>query len=145
MTTRLIPRHEAVRAVADAVADRTSFVVLVPPALMRAVARSLSGIPRWRALVDNGTETVLSTNLPGLLPMSGLLSPTSGVLLIPKTVSARRIGRAFGQHVPADGSRDLLHLTEPGGRSTGYPGLFVAALDSVDPTSAAAIRAAAVA
>lgn len=140
--TAVISRADAVRAITDALADRTSFIVLVPHAAMPGMVEPLRRIRRSTTLVDNGLDAVLRTDDPRVLAIAGLFSPAIAVTLIPKTVSARRIGRALGQSVPEDGSRDIIGVGFTGAHQQ-WPTLFLAALDQVDPVTAESIRAAA--
>jgi hypothetical protein len=48
-TTAPATRETAVRAIAAALADRTSFVATVPPRMLLAVAEALVDVPGWTA------------------------------------------------------------------------------------------------
>jgi hypothetical protein len=118
MTTTPQTRGAAVRAVADALADRTSFVATVPPAMLSTVAEALAGVPEWSAYLDCGIDVVPRFDsdpsaLSAILGLTALAdAPVVGVVTIPKTVPADAIGRASGQHVPDDASRDVLIIDE---------------------------------
>ena len=143
ITTTIVPRSVAVAAIVDAFADRTGFVILVPPDHIAEIAGPLTRIRRFVGYIDNGTEAVLRTETAAVFRVCDVLSPTVAVVVVPKTVSARRLGHVLGSKVAEDGSQDLIAL---GPKSGGYcwPQLFVDALDRVDPRAADAIRAAAV-
>ena len=93
METFRAPRETAVRAVADALVDRTSFVATVPPGALATVADALARIPRWTAWLDCGLDTVLRvddartvTSTAALFAITG--APVLAVVTIPKTVPA---------------------------------------------------------
>ncbi|WP_405017383.1 hypothetical protein OHV05_10115 [Kitasatospora sp. NBC_00070] len=140
-THSLTWRTKAVRRVADALADRTSFVITIPPGTAQALASSLAQMFPWTAYLDNGTGEVLATSDAGSLEMTDLFFPVSGVLLVPKTVPASALSRVVGQTVPADGSQDIIVLIDRDGGSTVWPWLFIEALALVDPDAAAQIKA----
>lgn len=151
---RFVPREEAVQALAAAIADRTHFIVSLPPSLIAecVLAARFAKLPSgWRVYFDNGMSTTLSVDTPKLVEaveLGAFMAPFGslvGVATIPKTTPARRIREALGvsEEIPHDGSRDLLMIHEPRLAWQGffYPMLLVEALDIVDPTVAMQIRA----
>lgn len=150
MTTMTTSREAAVRAIADALADRTSFVATVPPGMLATVADALARIPRWTAWLDCGLDTVLCVDDAHAITSTAALfaitrAPVLAVVTIPKTVPAKRLSRALGCPVPADGSRDVLIVGDGHEAPIAWPVLFLDALAHVDPAAAAQLRADAVA
>lgn len=146
MTTATVSRAAAIRDIADALADRTSFVVTVPPGMVTGIAAALVDVPLWTVLLDNGLDTVLrlvdTHDFTAAVTVGAALGlPLAGVVLVPKTVPAELLGGAIGQAVPADGSRDLLVIGDPATGPIAWPRLFVDALARVDPAGAAQLRA----
>ncbi len=99
-----------------------------------------------RLALDCGLAAVLRvddartiTGTAALLAITG--TPVVAVVLIPKTVPAKRISKALGCPVPADGSRDLLVVGEGHDEPAAWPMLFVDALADADPTAAAQLYA----
>jgi hypothetical protein len=113
---RPVPRADAVRAIAAHVADRTAFVISVPPALLESAAYCLRSIAACDCYLDNGLDAVfrLSGEYVPLAEVMAALLPTamtSAVFTVPKTVSAATLSQALqGQEIPADGSQDLVLL-----------------------------------
>lgn len=142
-TTTVVPRAAAVRAVANAIADRAHFVIAVPPDHVASVIDRLAGIPRgWTAYVDNGSPMVLVTGEPGAAVLLDLVGgAVVAVVTVPKTTSAAVLGGALSQPVPDDGSQDLviIHDFEPGPMC--WPMIFVDAIERVDPAVAAQLHA----
>jgi hypothetical protein len=62
------------------------------------------------------------------------------VWVIPKTVTAARVGNALGRDIPPDGSQDLIMITTADGKHMAYPVILVDAIEQVDPAAAADIR-----
>jgi hypothetical protein len=144
LLNRPIGRARAVRFVCEALADRTHFLLLPPAGRAAEVAALLDGaeIP-WVGYLDNGMELALRTDQAALLAVTESFAPLAVVMTVPKTVPAAKLANLLDREIPADGSRDLLVLTDS--EHTQWPMLFVAALDKVDPKAAASIRANAVA
>lgn len=140
MTATPIARARAVKNIAAALADRHSYVLTLDPRLNTEAAEALDGIDTT-IYVDQGTDPILRTNDPRLLAVTAALIPCVAVILIPKTVPAAILSEALGEHVPDDGSQDILILGSPEPPMT-WPLLFVDALQRVDPTAANTIRAA---
>jgi hypothetical protein len=141
--TTVIHRDQALKAIAGHIADRDAFVVLVPPAMLDTVTHALRRTPQWRGYIDNGTGIILradAATATALMPLMGALGiPTAAVLTVPKTVPASVLGEALGQHIPADGSQDIIGIHDGGPLI--WPLLFVDALALVDPAAAAQLRA----
>lgn len=140
----LVDRQDAVAAIAAHLADRTAFIINIPPALISTAVEHLESIPGWTGHFDNGTPAVLRTGAGSLsLGVAQLLealgAPFTAVVTVPKTVPAADLGRALDRDIPADGSQDIIGLYEGG--PIVWPMLFVEALDRVDPQAAAQLRA----
>lgn len=140
-TATPIARTRAVKDIAAHLADRDTFVLCVDPTLNESAADALHGIDAT-IYVDNGTELILRTNDTRLLTVMTALIPCMAVFLIPKTVPAAVLSEALGEHVPDDGSRDIVMLGAAPGRPMFWSLLFVDALQRVDPQVANTIRAA---
>jgi hypothetical protein len=137
-STAAIPRHTAVRRIADHLADRDSFVITLGPATIPAVRTTLDQIPTWTLYLDSGLADVTRTNqLEQLLRAE--LFPTAGVLTVPKTVPAHILRAVVGQALPDDGSQDVVILQNPDG-TVDWPALFVDAVELVNPAIAAGLR-----
>lgn len=141
---QLLDRETAVRRIGDALADRTAFVITMPPGTVSVLAARLSPVPAWCAYLDNGTPTALATSDPTCLRTAAALAPMVGVLIVPKTVPATQLSDVVGQVVPADGSQDVVILTASSrtGSPVFWPLLFIDAVSRVDPQLAAQLRAA---
>ena len=137
----LMPYRDAVRLVADSLADRTEFVVSVPPHMLRTVAAEAAGLPgRW--LLDSARGPVLQVSAPTVLIVAALIGElAAAVVLIPKTTPAARIRAVFGDTVPDDGSRDLLIIGGEEDTTAFCPGLLADAIGRVDPVAAAQLAA----
>ena len=136
----LIDRDDAVAAIAGAIADRHSFVIVAPPDTVAGLAGCLTTVAGWTGYLDNGTPTVLCTDQPAAATvLDGLAVPTAMVVTVPKTVPAATLGEALGQEIPADGSQDLVLLCGDEEGPLVWPLLFVDALAPVDPRAAAAL------
>ncbi|MET8134663.1 hypothetical protein ABZV24_22370 [Streptomyces sp. NPDC005251] len=140
-THDFLARDTAVHQIAQHIADRDAYLVTCPPTTLPILSRALDSLPAWSAYLDNGTGAVLRTDRAGALLVADLLMETAGVLVVPKTVPAVELGQVVGQDIPADGSQDLVVLMPPGGEPIFWPLLFIDALDIVDPTVAAQLRA----
>ena len=135
-----VPRAEAVRAIAAHIADRTAFVISAPPAIVESAAHCLRAIGEGDCYMDNGLDTVfrlcgeyvaLAEVMAGLLP-----GTAAAVFTVPKIVPAARLSEALqGQHVPEDGSQDLVLLHADEGLVQ-FPTLLIEALALVDPAAA---------
>lgn len=141
----LLSFEAAAAEIAGHIADRTAFIVSVPPALTASAAGRLAAIRDCRWYADNGEQVIVLAGR-GIAMAAALdaLAPGSAacVAVIPKTVSAGRLSRVLGQEIPADGSQDLIVL-KPGRRGPfETPVLLVQALDQVYPGTAAAYEAA---
>ncbi|HEX6498986.1 MAG TPA: hypothetical protein VF054_08135 [Micromonosporaceae bacterium] len=140
-TPQLLDWSTAVREIADRIADRTAYIVTTPGALIGALAERLADVPTWTAYIDNGTPLILATRNATLFGQAENISRLFGVgcaavAVVPKTVRPALIRCAFGAHVPADGSCDLLPFVEPG-EPVALPALFAAAFAQADPDAAA--------
>lgn len=140
-TYTLLSRDTAVQRIADTLADRSSYVITLPPGAAETLAAGLAGIDDWTAYLDNGTDDVLTTSNLLALRLSQLTCPNAGALVIPKTVNRRSVGRLVNQPIPPDGSKDVIVLTGHPGQPALWPLLFVDAIDLVDPITAARLRA----
>ena len=58
---------------------------------------------------------------------------------MPKTTPAAALAEALGEHVPDDGSRDLIMLGESTNGPYLWPTLFVDSVALVDPVAAATV------
>jgi hypothetical protein len=143
----LLPREDAAAQIAGYLADRTAYVIAVPPALVTSAAGRLAGIGTCRWYADNGALTlVLRGRAIAAAGAVGALAPdaTTAVAVVPKAVPARRLSGVLGHEIPADGSKDLVMLAgeDQAGTYT-WPMLLVLALDRVYPGTAARITASA--
>ncbi|MFD7986798.1 hypothetical protein ACFV4M_25920 [Kitasatospora indigofera] len=143
-THQLLDRETAVRRIGDALADRTAFVITIPPGTASTLAGRLAPVTGWCAYLDNGTPTALATSNRKCLRAADALTPMVGVLVVPKTVPATQLSAVVGQPIPADGSQDVVVLTSPShvGSPVFWPLLFVDAVTRVDPRLAAQLRTA---
>lgn len=140
-TNELLTLPEGIKHIANQLADRHSFVITVPPGRLMQLADALEAhVPTWTAYLDNATGMVLRTPLAGTIRHVTPFAPTAAVVTVPKTVPAEHVSKAIGQHVPADGSQDIVVLLTPG-EPTYFPMLFVNAMELVDPDVAATLRA----
>lgn len=143
MTTATpVARARAVRNIGDAIADRTSFVIVVSPDMNETAAVALDGIPAT-VYVDNGIDVVLRTDDPRLILPMDVLTGCAVVVLVPKTIPATELSEALGRPIPDDGSQDIIYLMDNQARLMGWPRMFIDALKRVDPAMAESIRAAA--
>lgn len=141
VTNELIERSRAVKAIADQILDRTSYVIIAPTDnLVRLVDSLTEHTEKWTAYLDNGTGAVLCTTNADIVRVVDILIGTAAVITVPKTVPAPAISAALGQHLPEDGSQDLVVLRVPD-EPMFWPLLFIDALDLVDPKVAAELRA----
>lgn len=135
-------RDTAVRRIAARLADRTHYVMSVPPPAIVAVATGLRDVPDWSAYLDAGLPAVMRCHDARALAVLAVLSgPMCAVVTVPKTVPPDVLSTITRTEVPADGSRDVLivHLGEDVPMI--WPLLFVDALAVLDPAVAAQIRA----
>ena len=137
-----IARGRAVKDIADALADRHSYVLHVDPALNQDASAALEGIDAT-TYIDNGTDIALKTDQSAVLAVTSMLVPSAAVVLVPKTVAPALLSEALGRPIPDDGSQDIIFLhstaeSEP----TTWSLLFLDALDRVDAVLASQIRAA---
>lgn len=140
-SSSLLPRCAAIREIAAAVADRTSFLLFPPRNAAVDMADALRGI-EWVALLDNGQDTILRTQQPGAVAIAESFMPVGAVFLVPKTVPAAKISEALGHPIPEDGSQDLLMTSRPGSGELAWPTLFVEALEEAQPDEAVRLRTA---
>jgi hypothetical protein len=148
-TTVVIPRADAVHAIAGRLADRDAFVLLIPPGMVPTAARCLANVTRWTGYLDVGLPTVLRTNSGQALEMLPLVvshfgATTTAVITVPKTIPAATLRTALGmaagrQQFPDDGTRDIVAIHETGPLQ--WPLLFIDALTQVDPAAAAQLHA----
>jgi hypothetical protein len=143
-TTVVIPRADAVHAIAAHLADRDAFVLLVPPGMVPTTARCLATVARWTGYLDVGLPTVLRTHnshaletLP--LVVSHFGTSTTAVITVPKTIPAAVLATFLSEQLPDDGSRDIIAIHETGPLQ--WPLLFIDALTQVDPAAAAQLHA----
>lgn len=142
-----IPRPQAIKEIATHLADRDTFVIIIPPDLIGSAAHALRHTDTTYYL-DNGTPFLLCTsrtgtsrlNVPRLIAALNM-SPTVCVATVPKTVPAIELSKALAQPIPEDGSQDVVILQRPG-HPVVWPMVFVDALEIVDPEAAKSIRAA---
>jgi hypothetical protein len=141
-STTPVARARAIKDIADALADRTSFVLVVAQHLNETVGSALDGIDA-NVYIDGGIDSVLRTDQPrALIPMSALAKQCAAVILVPKTVSAGELSAALGTPVADDGSQDVVYLIE-GYDESGYanvPQLFLEALKRLGPDDVARVR-----
>ncbi len=140
ITTNPLDRDRAVADIASAIADRTAFVILGPPHMLPALGYRLTSMPDWTAYIDSGNPLVLRSQDAVTLCIVPTLLPAAAVVTVPKTVPAAALSEALGQHVPDDGSRDLVMLHDGDAQPIVWPMLFVDALERVDPKAAAQLR-----
>ncbi|NUP17100.1 MAG: hypothetical protein HOZ81_13525 [Streptomyces sp.] len=140
-TFSLLQRPEAVRAIADTLADRTAYLITLPPGAAPLLAPSLDGIDGWTAYLDNGSGDVLATSDTGILCLAQAECLSSGAVRIPKSVHLDVISQIIRHRVPTDGSKDVFILTSKGGQPAYWPLLLVDAIDQVDAVMAARLRA----
>ena len=136
-----ISSRAAVRHIADCLADRTSYVVGVPPNMIETVAIRAARLPaRW--LLDNGTRTVMQASGTAARVLASLLGDlAAAVVTIPKTTPAAQIRGALGELIPADGSQDVIIVGADGDSVNMWPRLLTAAIAEVDPAFAAVLAA----
>lgn len=141
----VMTRAEAVRVIAGHIADRTAFVISVPPDFVASAAARLGAVRACTWYADNGSGTVMqltgtSIRVAGALDelLPGL---TAAVAIVPKTVPAAELAAAMRHDIPGDGSQDLVLLHDDDAVPFTWPLLLVAALDHVDPGFAARLAA----
>ncbi len=144
MSTPIISRDDAIHAIANRLADRDAFVLFVPPGMVPTVARCLATVAGWTGYLDTGLPTVLRTSSSEALVMLPLVvshfgATSTAVITVPKTVPAAALGKALGQHIPEDGSKDIVAIHQGG--PLVWPALFIDALALVDPAAAAHLHA----
>lgn len=145
-TATPIARARAVKDIAAALADRSAFVAMVSPDVLKTVAARLHLIPGWTAYLDSGTDIVMRTTDIAVVAVLDLLIDSAVVLTIPKTTPAATISEALGgTPVPEDGSQDIILLGGKEDAPMFWSLLFLDAIERVDPETAADIRAAAIA
>jgi hypothetical protein len=137
MDSTSLDRADAVREISNHVADRDRFVIAVSLESFRRYAYAFcsGAVPTWTAYLDMGGRSVLRTTNPELLEAQTRAGFGSAVLTVPKTIPATVLGAAFGQALPADGSRDLIDLT-----TDSWPLLVFDAMAVVSPAEAALMR-----
>ncbi|MFE2828478.1 hypothetical protein [Streptomyces sp. NPDC059271] len=137
----LLTRDDAVRQIAQHIADRDAYVITAPPGALPRLSATLDELPHWTAYLDNGLPVAMRTGNASTLLVADALMETAGVIVVPKTVPASAVGQVVGQSMARDGSQDLVVLMPPDGGPIFWPLLFVDALDVVDPVVAAQLRA----
>lgn len=140
--TTVIDRTKVVSQIADHLADRDSYIIVAPPDAIFGLVEQLANVPNWSGYVDQGINLVLhTTGTPALAFIALMGVPATVVIAVPKTVPADVLRKAFGQPIPADGSRDIVILHGKDDQPMIWPLLFVDALTKVDPKAAAEIYA----
>jgi len=142
--TDVIARADAVHAIANRLADRDAFVLLVPPAMVPTAAHRLADVTGWTGYLDTGAPIVLRTSNSQVLTTLPLVvshfgTTITAVITIPKTIPAATLRTTLGADIPADGSKDIVAIHESG--PLVWPLLFVDALTQVDPAAAAHLHA----
>lgn len=139
-----VSRADAVVQLAAHIRDRKAYVIAAGPVQVQSAVSRLGDIRQCAAYFDQGTDTVMTVTGPALSVMAEVIGvadfPVTGVLVVPKTVSAARLSRALANDIPADGSRDMITLTSQDGKMIAWPTLFVDAVEHVDPQAAQDIR-----
>lgn len=142
MTATLIERSEAVTRIGQHITAREHYLITTPP------GRALDFLDRldveWVAYADTGAPLVLITDEPAPVRITAHLVPLALVVAIPKTAPRESLDRAFVDGFSGSDTHDLVAITEPDSTVTYWPRLFIDALDSVDPISAAQMRAQAI-
>lgn len=142
MKPDLIARAAASKALAGVLADRTAFVVTVPPGRVLALMDRLSPLAgRITLYADTGLPLVLATDRPKDVAVEALLQKVTAVAVIPKRLPHGDVARAVERRdLTASGLHDVIVLTS-GADEVALPTLFVDALGQVEPAFADAIRA----
>lgn len=140
LTTATLTRTDAVHTIARHLATRDVYLVAAGPAQLTGIGLALHGIPGTVCYADNGLGPILRTDRPEALALVAALLPAAAVTTVPKTVPASVLGEALGQHVPPDGSQDVVIVMDDAGHAV-YPTLLVEAIDHVDPNVSALLRA----
>ncbi len=145
MHAEVISHATATDRVADHYADRTAFIILAGLNLDLQIATRLNTLASWTAYaIDAAGQVMVTDDLPLLIARATLADligvPSITLFTVPKTVPAADLGRALGQDVPDDGSRDVIMCAKPGA-PIAWPMVFVDALRKVDPKAAMSLEA----
>ncbi|MBL8929145.1 MAG: hypothetical protein JNL54_03365 [Kineosporiaceae bacterium] len=147
MTATAYRTHQdSVTEIAAQLAGRDHFVlagVLTP-----GFAYALATLPTWRAwLAGPGSPEIVclpsaQDSRDALLVLGELLDGQVVIVAtVPKTVPASRVAAALGStQIPADGSRDVICVSDAGDDLVRWPILLVDAIAVNDPQGAASIR-----
>ena len=144
----VISRGDAVGQLADHIRGASAYIVAAGPGQVASALRRLPPVSQdSTAYLDRGDgETVMIARGRALAVMPEVIEaaagPVAGILVIPKTVPAKRIGKALGQDIAADGHQDMIMLTTAGAKLMNYPSVMLEALALVDPQAAMQIRVA---
>ncbi|GIH25143.1 hypothetical protein Aph01nite_34530 [Acrocarpospora phusangensis] len=140
MTTTM-DRADAVKQIAGHLASRDRWIITAPPDALHALSQALTELPECTAYIDAGIPTVMCTEAAEVLQVADAVVEATAVIMVPKTVAPADLAKVVRQHVPDDGTRDVIVLRTGRGRQICWPVIFVDALALVDPRSAAALRA----
>lgn len=145
MHAEVISHATATDRIANHYADRTAFIVLAGLNLDLQIATRLSTLSAWTAYaIDAAGQVMVTNDLPMLIARAALADligvPSITLFTVPKTVPAADLGKALGQDVPDDGSRDVIMCSKPDA-PIAWPMVFVDALRKVDPAAAMALDA----
>lgn len=140
----VITREDAVAQLASCIADRNAFLITAAPNLTLELAQRIAAVGPWTGYLDTGVDHILQTNdIRALATTWAITTAVNGaaiaVFTVPKTVPAKKLSKAVGQNVPADGSQDILIVNQDA--RFYWPLLFVDAVERVDPAMASSIRA----
>jgi hypothetical protein len=128
-----LDRKDAVAEIVSAMNGQAHYLVTAPPGTITVLGESLGHLSTWRAYVDSGVPTVMSTNDASALFVTSLLMPMAAVIVVPKTVSPAELSEVLGRTVPEDGSQDIVILHEAEDAPIIWPMLFLEAMRVVDP------------
>jgi hypothetical protein len=142
-TVEIVPRGNTVAVIAARYEKRDAYLVAAGPSQVPSALARLAPVAEAIVYLDQGGETVMSATGAALQVMPDLMetaAPCAAVWVVPKSVSAARLGKALGDSIPADGSRDLIVLTADDGNHAAHPLILVDAIERVDPAAAGHIR-----
>jgi hypothetical protein len=144
-TVKDVPRGDTVAVIAARYKKRDAYLVAAGPGQVPSALARLALVAEATVYLDQGGKTLMSVTGAALQVMPDLIetaAPAVAVWVVPKSVPAARLGKALGDSIPADGSRDLIVLTADDGKHAAYPLILVEAIEQVDPATAAHIRSA---
>lgn len=144
-TVEIVPRGDPVAIIAARYEKRDAYLVAAGPGQVLSALARLAPVAEATVYLDQGGETVMSATGAALEVMPDLMetaAPFVAVWVVPKSVHAARLGKALGDSIPADGSRDLIVLAADDSKHAAYPEILVEAIERVDPAAAAHIRGA---